>query len=115
MARESEKVVVVGGSTETLEQLEKWLEDGSYDVVFVQSYGFAYTSAKKAKPDYIILCVGLDDPQGLAVLSMLKLDPETRHIPVATFVEEFEEKESQEEDEEDEPEVPLQRPIIRMN
>jgi CheY-like chemotaxis protein len=37
------------------------------------------------QPNLVILCVRIDDSDGFQVLSMLKLDPGTRDIPVLTY------------------------------
>src|SRR6478735_2028417 len=81
----SQKVLIVNGSSDVLEVLEPVLEAGNYDVVFVESSGHAYSQIRRVQPDLVILCVQLDDVEGLHVLSMLKLDAETRNIPVVTY------------------------------
>src|SRR5436189_6416183 len=81
----AQKVVIVNGSTEILELLESVLEAGHYDVVFVESSAHAYSQIKRVQPNLVILCVRIDDTDGFQVLSMLKLDAETREIPVLTY------------------------------
>src|SRR5213079_1872236 len=49
-----------------------------YDIVFVESSGHAYSQIKRVMPDLVILCVRIEDLDGFQVLSMLKLDDETR-------------------------------------
>jgi PleD family two-component response regulator len=87
--RDAQKVVIVDGSTEILELLETVLDAGRYDVVFVESNAHAYSQIKRVQPDLVILCVRIDDPKGFQVLSMLKLDDETRDIPILTYTTEF--------------------------
>jgi len=41
----------------------------------------AYSQIKRVQPNLVILCVCIDDMDGFQVLSMLKLDAETRDIP----------------------------------
>jgi PleD family two-component response regulator len=84
-ATTTQKVVIINGSAEILELLETVLEAGHYDVVFVESSEHAYSQIKKVQPDLAILCVRMEDGDGLQVLSMLKLDAETRSIPVLTY------------------------------
>lgn len=79
------KVVIVNGSPRTLELLETVLQAGYYDFVFVESSGHAYSQIKHVRPDLVILCIDIDDLDGLQVLSMLKLDEATRGIPVVTY------------------------------
>src|SRR6059058_1407830 len=81
----AQKVVIVNGSTEILELLESVLEAGHYDIVFVESSEHAYSQIKRVKPNLVILCVRIEDLEGFQVLSMLKLDEETRSIPVLTY------------------------------
>ena len=84
-----QKVVIVNGNPKILEMLETVLEAGHYDVVFVESNEHAYSQIKRVQPNLVILCVGVEDLEGFQVLSMLKLDNETRDIPVLTYATEF--------------------------
>jgi len=80
-----QKVVIVNGSPEVLELLETVLDAGHYDVVFVESSEHAYSQVKRVHPHLVILCVRFEDLDGFRVLSMLKLDEETRAIPLLTY------------------------------
>ena len=91
----AQKVVIVNGSPEMLETLEAVLDAGHYDVVFVESSEHAYSQVKRVQPNLIILCVRIDDADGFQVLSMLKLDDETRGIPVLTYTSEHDGEEPQ--------------------
>ncbi|MDE3156663.1 MAG: hypothetical protein KGN76_16295 [Acidobacteriota bacterium] len=88
--RAPQKVVVINGDTAILDLLEAALDVGHYDVVFVESGEHAYTQVKRVQPNLVILCMRIEEPGGFHVLSMLKLDPETRDIPVLTYTTEFE-------------------------
>jgi CheY-like chemotaxis protein len=79
-----QKVVVVNGNTEVLGMLETVLEAGHYDMVFVESSDHAYSQIKKVVPDLVILCTNIEELDGLQLLTMLKMDGETRSIPVVT-------------------------------
>ena len=81
----AQKVVIVNGSAEILNLLETVLDAGHYDVVFVEPSARAYSQIKRVQPNLVILCVHIDDSDGFQVLSMLKLDEETRTIPVLTY------------------------------
>ncbi len=116
----SQKVVVVNGSNEMLELLESVLDAGHYDIVFVAETEHAYSQIKRNRPNLVILCVGIDDPLGFQVLSMLKLDEDTSNIPVLTYTNEFDGEETDREpddDSGDEDELPLAaaRPELPMN
>jgi PleD family two-component response regulator len=93
----AQKVVIVNGSAEILELLESVLDAGHYDVVFVESSAHAYSQIKRVQPNLVILCVRIDDLDGFQVLSMLKLDRETRDIPVLTYTTEYDGRQSNEE------------------
>jgi CheY-like chemotaxis protein len=112
----AQKVVIVNGSTEMLELLEAVLEAGRYDVVFVESNAHAYSQIKRVQPNLVILCVRIDDPDGFQVLSMLKLDEQTRTIPVLTYTTELvEDSPNDEEEERPEAELFTAKPAPRMN
>jgi len=113
----AQKVVIVNGTPEILGLLETILTAGHYDVVFVESKAHAYSQIKRVQPDLVILCVQIDDINGFQVLSMLKLDADTRAIPVLTYTDEYE---SETDEEEREPEFPgtelfTPRPVELMN
>ena len=93
----TQKVVIVNGSSEILELLETVLDAGHYDVVFVESSAHAYSQIKRVQPNLVILCVRIEEADGFQVLSMLKLDRETRDIPVLTYTTENDGEESDEE------------------
>ena len=93
----AQKVVIVNGSPEMLEMLETVLDAGHYDVVFVESSEHAYSQIKRVQPNLVILCVRIDDGDGFQVLSMLKLDDETRGIPVLTYTSEGSQEDETEE------------------
>ena len=72
------------------------------------------------QPDLVILCVHFDEVDALQVLSMLKLDEETRAIPVLTYTGGYDSSEQAEEEESDEPEgaeISIFAPVpdVRMN
>jgi CheY-like chemotaxis protein len=93
----AQKVVIVNGSTEILELLETVLDAGHYDVVFVESNEHAYSQIKRVQPNLVILCIRIQDMEGFQVLSMLKLDADTRDIPVLTYTTEHVGQDAEEE------------------
>jgi CheY-like chemotaxis protein len=80
----SQQVVVVSKQSQLDGLLETVLDAGHYDVVFVESTEHAYSHIKRLTPHLIIVCLDIDDLDGFQVLSMLKLDEETKGIPVVT-------------------------------
>ena len=84
MRSTSQQVVVVSKQSQLNGLLETVLDAGQYDVVFVESTERAYSHIKALSPHLIIVCLDIDELDGFQVLSMLKLDPETRNIPIVT-------------------------------
>src|SRR5262245_57225084 len=80
-----QNVVIVNGTAAILDMVETALDAGHYDVVFVENSRHAYSQIKRVQPNLVILCLHVDDLEGFQVLSMLKLDEETRSIPVLTY------------------------------
>ncbi len=116
---DAQKVVVVNGSTEVLGILETVLDAGRYDMVFIETGDHAYSQIKETLPNLVILCTRIEELNGFQLLTMLKLDPETREIPVLTYTTEYEGQDfdaaiSQLAEEEEEF-LPASRPALRMN
>lgn len=112
--RATQKVLIVNGSSDVLQVLEPVLDAGNYDVVFVEASAHAYSQIKRVQPDLVILCVKMDDAEGLNVLSMLKLDDETRGIPVITYTDAGDEEPDMPA-EESEPAMFARQPVLLMN
>jgi CheY-like chemotaxis protein len=93
----SQQVVVVSKQSQLNGLLETVLDAGQYDVVFVESTEHAYSHIKRLTPHLIIVCLDIEDLDGFQVLSMLKIDPETRNIPVVTCTVTQEEQATQDE------------------
>jgi PleD family two-component response regulator len=114
-----QKVVVVNGNTEVLGMLETVLDAGRYDMVFVESSDRAYSQIKKVVPNLVILCTRIEELDGFQLLTMLKLDEDTKDIPILTYTTEYEGQDfdsaiSQLADEEEDF-LPPQRSALRMN
>lgn len=93
----AQKVVIVNGNAELLGMLETVLDAGRYDMVFVESADHAYSNIKKLQPNLVIICTSVDDLAGFQLLTMLKLDAETRDLPVLTYTSEAEASDSDDE------------------
>jgi CheY-like chemotaxis protein len=85
-----QKVVVVNGNSDALGMLETTLDAGRYEIVFVDSGARAYSQIRNILPNLVILCTRIEELDGFRLLSMLKLDPQTRDIPVLTYTTEYE-------------------------
>jgi len=116
-----QKVVVVDGNAEVLGMLEAVLDAGCYDMVFVETSDRAYSQIKKVLPNLIIVCARIEEPACFQLLTMLKLDEETKLIPVLTYTTEYEGQEidpilTNLEQDEDEDLLPARTPPgLRMN
>jgi PleD family two-component response regulator len=111
----AQKVVIVNGGNEVPELLDTVLDAGSYDVVFVEAIAHAYSQVKRVQPQLVILCVHMDDVEGFRVLSMLKLDAETRSIPVMTYTIENGDEPEDEEFEPADDEMFGSKPALQMH
>jgi CheY-like chemotaxis protein len=106
------KVVVVNGNPEVLELLESALDGGRYDLVFADAGQHAYSIIKREQPDLVVLAVKIDAMEGFQLLSMLKLDRDTRKIPVVTYTSNSSDADEEDDDYDDggadfEPRMPL--------
>ena len=113
-----QKVVVVNGSTDELGILEAVLEAGRYDMVFVELSDQGYSQIKRVLPNLVIFCACIEHLEGFQLFTMLKLDPETRDIPVLTYTtvcegQDFDAAISQLAEEEED--LLPSRPALRMN
>ena len=111
-----QKVVIVNGTADVLALIDSALNSGHYNVVFVESSEHAYSQIKRVRPELVILCVHIEDRSAFQVLSMLKLDPDTRDIPVLTYATAFEGQGADETDPEPcEPEMFAPKAAVPMN
>jgi two-component system phosphate regulon response regulator PhoB len=114
----AQTVVVVNGSTDVVGMLENVLDAGRYDMVFVDAGDGAYSQIKSVHPHLVILCTRIEALDGFQLLTMLKLDADTRDIPVLTYTTEYEgqdlEADVAAQDDDDQPFLPS--PVaMRMN
>lgn len=85
-----QKVAVINGSSEVLELLEVVLDAGHYDVIFMDSNEHAYSQVRRLQPQMVVLCMQIEDVEAFHVLSMLKMDEDTKRIPVLTYTTDYE-------------------------
>lgn len=82
----TQTVAVVDASPTVLASLEAGLDGDRYSkVVLLDSHTHAYGEIKRFRPHVVIVCTSLNDPRGYTLLTMLKLDQETRDIPVVAI------------------------------
>lgn len=113
----TQKVVIVNGSPEALALVENVLRAGHYDVIFIESVAHAYSHIKRVQPNLVIICMRFEDLETFQVLSMLKLDDDTRSIPVLTYTAGYDVQEEEADDEDEPAEMDLfaSQSGVRMN
>jgi CheY-like chemotaxis protein len=111
----SQQVVVVSKQSQLNGLLETVLDAGQYDVVFVESTEHAYSHIKRLTPHLIIVCLDIDDIDGFQVLSMLKLDNDTKNIPVVTCTVSQEDEVTRDESVDPPDDVFSQPPAMQLN
>lgn len=77
------KVLVVDDEEDILELLSIILEESNIKVLKARDGLGALEIARKEKPDLVLLDIMMPEIDGWEVLKMLKIDEETREIPVA--------------------------------
>ena len=78
-------VVVVDGHVDLLQMFEFLLAAGRHDMVFVESVSHACAQIKTVRPNLVVVCARLDRLESFQFLTTVKLDPDTRDIPVLTY------------------------------
>jgi CheY-like chemotaxis protein len=111
----TQQVVVVSKQSQLNGLLETVLDAGQYDVVFVESTEHAYSHIKRLMPHLIIVCLDVDELDAFQVLSMLKLDNDTKHIPVVTCTVTQEEEVVRDESPERPEDVFIQPATLQLN
>jgi DNA-binding response OmpR family regulator len=84
------RILVVDDDREIVEMTRMILEGGGYKVVPALSGQEALDRVSGARPDLILLDINMPGMDGWEVLKLLKVDEETREIPVAMFSIKFE-------------------------
>ena len=113
--RSVQQVAVVSKQSQLNGLLETVLDAGQYDVVFVESTEHAYGHIKRLTPHLIIVCLDIDDLDGFQVLTMLKLDHDTRQIPLVTCTVMQEEEVAQDASMEHPEDVFSEPPALQLN
>lgn len=76
-------IAVVNDDTAFLSLMHQLLSDEGYDCILHIVGSTAYNMVRKERPDLVILDIRMGDPEaGWGVLDMMRLDPETRDVPV---------------------------------
>ncbi|HBE48692.1 MAG TPA: hybrid sensor histidine kinase/response regulator, partial [Cyanobacteria bacterium UBA11369] len=75
-------ILIVDDTPENLQVLSATLSDRGYKVRGVIKGTMAIRAAKSAPPDLILLDIKMPDLSGYEVCEQLKIDPQTKEIPV---------------------------------
>jgi CheY-like chemotaxis protein len=78
------RIAIVNDDVDFIDAMKMLLREyGDYEVFVIHEGEKAYHRLKKEAPDLIILDIRMDSPQrGWSILDLLRLDPQTKHIPV---------------------------------
>ena len=78
-------VAVVDGDARVFAVLDQVLRGTRYDVLVLDSRTHAYRDVKRQRPSVVVYGGALDSMYYCQLLTMLKVDEETRDIPVITL------------------------------
>lgn len=94
MRRKKIRVLVVDDDEDTLVVYDKTLSDAGYEVIMARNGKESVGTARKEKPDVIIMDIMMPEADGIGSILKLKGDDSTRSIPiiVATSVEETDDR-----------------------
>jgi len=73
-------IAIVNIGPRALEQFESMPESDGYNLLMLDSRTGAYGDIKRLRPSLVVVGAGLEE-DACQLLTMLKLDNETRHIP----------------------------------
>ncbi len=79
------KILLVEDNEASADALARRLERRGYTVVFAVDGHHAVSQTRLEQPDLILMDLGLPGIDGWDVTAHLKMDPETRHIPIVVL------------------------------
>ena len=82
MMSAAKTILVVDDEKEVLDWLEKKLSGANYAVLRASAAKEALATARRNKPDLVLMDIVLPDMEGSEVVRTLAGDPSTGHIPV---------------------------------
>jgi DNA-binding response OmpR family regulator len=81
----SPTIAIVNSSPRALDLFQTTPEFDRYTLVILDSRAGAYNDIKRLRPSLVVLGARLEDEDACQLLTILKLDDETREIPVVTM------------------------------
>ena len=79
------KLLIVDNSTHLLEAMKRILERLGYTIKTLDRIDIIYEEIRKFQPDLIILDIYLSGEDGREICKKLKINFETKHLPVILF------------------------------
>lgn len=76
------KVLIVDDTQADRSSLERIVSEAGHQALLAESGAKAIESAKRDKPDLILMDVNMPEIDGFAATRMLKADDATKHIPI---------------------------------
>jgi len=86
LANRLQTIAVVDGNDTVFASIETAMGAACHTVLLLDSDAHAYADIRRLQPSLVVLCISLDNPAPVQLLTMLKMDSKTRSIPVATVV-----------------------------
>lgn len=80
-----ETVALVDAGPDDIEYLESVFEGHCYDVHLLNSRAHAHAEIKRLRPGLVVVCTSFRRLEPFQLMTMLKLDRETRDIPFVTL------------------------------
>jgi two-component system, OmpR family, alkaline phosphatase synthesis response regulator PhoP len=78
----AKRILLVDDEPDIVSMITMRLEASGYEVLIATNGNDAYTTAKTASPDLILLDLMLPDMDGYQVCRLLKCDRQYKHIPI---------------------------------
>jgi CheY-like chemotaxis protein len=105
-------IAVVNDDTSFLNLMHELLTDEGYNCFLHIVGSTAYQKIRQEKPDLVVLDIRMNDPEsGWHILDMLRLDPETRDIPVIVCSADTQQLREKEDRLREQNAVPLEKPF----
>lgn len=83
------KIMIVDDNKEFLEELEETLSLSGYDVIAVNESVGAFETARKSKPDIVLLDLKMSGKTGFKVADEIKHFTELKHVPIIAMTGHF--------------------------
>jgi PleD family two-component response regulator len=86
LANGPQTIAVVDGNATVVSSIDTAMGAACHTVLLLDTRAHAYTDIRRLQPSLVVVCIHLDNPRSIQLLTMLKMDHETGSIPVTTIV-----------------------------